>query len=537
DATRAPPGGAAEAGSAPGPGGAEPPPVAREYRGAWVATVANIDWPSRPGLPAAVQQAQALAILDRAAAIGLNALVLQVRPAGDALYASALEPWSEYLTGAQGRAPEPAYDPLAFWVEQAHRRGLQLEAWFNPFRARAASARTPLAAPHLAVQQPGLAKRYGDQLWFDPGAPEAAARVLAVVADVVRRYDIDGVQIDDYFYPYPVAADGVDLPFPDDDSYDRYRAGGGLLARDDWRRANVDGLVESLSRTVHATKPWVRFGVSPFGLGRPDRRPAGVAGFSQYDKLYADVERWLAQGWVDDLSPQLYWRQGSEGQPFGTLLAYWLQANTAGRAIWPSLFTSKAGREWPAQELLDQIAQLRATAASPPAGLAQAPAPAAAPSSASLAAAAASGAPVAPAASAGAAASPASPAPPVGASGEIHFSMAALMDDRGGLATKLQQGPYAQPALVPAMPWLRVPAPPAPQLQRAGAQWRLGVPPAADIARWVVWRRAGTPGASWRLALLPGGQRIIEAGGDRWLRVQAVGRTGRLGAPAAVEWP
>ena len=191
-----PPPEAVTAATAAAPAAIEPPPPEpREFRAAWVATVANIDWPSRPGLAPDVQRAEALALLDRAAAIGLNALILQVRPAGDAFYASTLEPWSEYLTGAQGRAPVPAWDPLAC--------------------------------------QPSAVRRYGEQLWMDPGEPAAAAHTLAVVADVVRRYDIDGVHIDDYFYPYPVKAGEADLPFPDDAAYARHRQGGGTLSRDD----------------------------------------------------------------------------------------------------------------------------------------------------------------------------------------------------------------------------------------------------------------------------------------------------------------
>ena len=308
-----------------------PPPEPREFRAAWVATVANIDWPSRPGLAPDVQRAEALALLDRAAAIGLNALILQVRPAGDAFYASALEPWSEYLTGAQGRAPVPAWDPLAWWVGQAQARGLELHVWFNPFRARHSAAKSPLAAPHLGVRQPSAVRRYGEQLWMDPGEPAAAAHTLAVVADVVRRYDIDGVHIDDYFYPYPVKAGEADLPFPDDAAYARHRQGGGTLSRDDWRRANVDAMVQELHATVRRLKPWVRFGISPFGLGRPDRRPPGMTGFSQYDKLHADVERWLENGWLDYLAPQLYWPIDREGQAFPVLLDYWLAQNRAGR--------------------------------------------------------------------------------------------------------------------------------------------------------------------------------------------------------------
>jgi uncharacterized lipoprotein YddW (UPF0748 family) len=277
-----------------------------------VATVANIDWPSRPGLPAAAQQAEALALLDRARAIGLNAIVLQVRPAADALYVSALEPWSEVLSGTQGRPPEPPYDPLAFWVDEAHRRGLQLHAWFNPYRARHGRARGALAAMHIATRRPELVRRYDGLLWLDPGEPDAAAHTLAVVADVLRRYDIDGVHIDDYFYPYPAA----DQPFPDDAPWLRYLKAGGTLARDDWRRDHVDRLVLALWQTVRTTRPQALLGISPFGLGRPEWRPPGIEGFSQYHRLYADVERWLAEGWLDYLAPQLYWPIARPAQSF-----------------------------------------------------------------------------------------------------------------------------------------------------------------------------------------------------------------------------
>ncbi|MEY3273785.1 MAG: hypothetical protein RLZZ341_2691, partial [Pseudomonadota bacterium] len=270
-----------------------PPESPREVRGAWVATVANIDWPSRPGLPAAQQRAEALALLDRAQALNLNLLVLQVRPAGDAIYPSALEPWTEFLSGAQGRPPwgpgEAAWDPLAFWLEQAHARAIELHVWFNPYRARHSAAKSPPVAPHVAVRQPALVRRYGEQLWMDPGEPAAAEHTLAVVTDVLRRYAVDGVHIDDYVDPEPVLANpgagpgSPELPFPDDAPWARHQATGATLARDDWRRANVDALVRQMHATVQRTRPGTRFGISPFGIGRPDRRPAGITGFSQYD--------------------------------------------------------------------------------------------------------------------------------------------------------------------------------------------------------------------------------------------------------------
>ena len=382
------------------------PPAPREFRGAWVASVANIDWPSRPGLPAAAQQEEIVRIVERAQSIGLNALILQVRPAADALYASELEPWSEYLTGKQGQAPEPWYDPLAFWIAEAHRRGIEIHAWFNPYRARHSSARSPLAASHIAITAPQVVKSYGDFLWLDPGEPVAAQRTLDVIVDVARRYEVDGIHIDDYFYPYPATApDGAsEIDFPDESSWAQYRLSGGSLPRDDWRRANVDALVERIHIAVHREKPGALFGLSPFGIGRPDLRPPGIAGFSQYDKLYANVELWLARGWLDYLAPQLYWPIDAPAQPFGALLDYWTAANAAGHHVWPGLFTSRiddTAKSWSAAEIANQVALTRAQ----------------------------------------------------GVNGHIHFSMSALMQNRDGIADRLRAA-YQVPALVPASPWL-----------------------------------------------------------------------------------
>ncbi len=463
-----------------------PPPAPREFRAAWVATVANIDWPSKPGLPAEAQRSEALAILERARTLGLNAIILQVRPAGDALYPSTLEPWSEYLTGEQGKPPQPAYDPLAFWVQEAHRRAIELHVWFNPYRARHSSAKTPQVAPHLAVRQPALVKRYGDQQWMDPGEPAAAAHTLAVVADVVRRYDVDGVHIDDYFYPYPVtvppapATNGVDVPFPDDVSWARYRLGGGTLARDDWRRNNVDSLVQQMHSTIHQIKPWVRFGISPFGVGKPERRPAGIVGFSQYDKLYADVERWLSEGWLDYLAPQLYWQINREGLQFPLLLDHWVAENTLNRHLWPGLFTSLvtqgaplSQRSWAAQEIVDQVQLQRQRGER--------------------------------------------------ATGHIHFSMVALMQNRDGLSSKLQAGTYTQPALVPATPWLDDQPPPAPTLRLSARRVLIEPGSGEAAARWAVWRRLN---GSWAFSVLPGAERSFDAAGADRVAVSAIDRVG-----------
>ena len=377
-------------------------PAPREFRGAWIASVANIDWPSRSGLPVEAQQDEVRQLVHVARSIGLNALIVQVRPAADALYASSFEPWSEYLTGEQGRAPRPLYDPLAFWIEAAHRAGLELHAWFNPYRARHSSARSAFAASHIAHARPALVKAYGDLQWLDPGQPAAASLALAVILDVVRRYDVDGIHVDDYFYPYPVkAADGREIDFPDEDSYRAYTYAGGRLARADWRRANVDAFVERLFHAVRLQNARVRIGISPFGIGRPDRRPAGVSGFSQYDAIYADVERWLENGWMDYLAPQLYWKSASPSQPFAPLLSYWQGQNPRGCDIWPGLFTSRidaSEASWDPEEIVGQIRLARE----------------------------------------------------MGANGHIHFSIAALAQDRRGIAARLRAF-YGGPALVPAV--------------------------------------------------------------------------------------
>lgn len=467
------------------------PPAPREFRAAWVASVAQIDWPSQSGLDASTQQAQAQAILDRAVELGLNAVVLQIRPAADALYRSALEPWSEVLSGQQGLAPEPAYDPLAFWIQHAHARGLALHAWFNPYRARHSTARSPMASTHVAQRRPELVRRYGDQLWLDPAEPQAAAHSLAVIRDVVTRYDLDGVHIDDYFYPYPLSAvGGADLPFPDDEPWQRYVLDGGGLTRDDWRRRHVNDFVQALYQMVKAIKPHVRVGISPFGIGRPDRRPPGIAGFSQYDRLFADVEHWLASGWLDYLAPQLYWPLAQREQAFEVLLAYWQQQNPLGRAVWPGLFTSRlltAAPAWSAQEIVDQIAAVRRRGAG---------------------------------------------------GGQLHFSMVALMKDAQGVASALRQGPYAQPALAPAMPWIQPSVGPlAPAVGRVAdelvlADTRAGAASAAFA--WSLWWQGE---GQWHFVVQPAGRTSWRPpSGCRQIVAAAVDRHAQESPRVALAW-
>ena len=437
------------------------PPAPREFRAAWVATVANIDWPSRPDLSTVQQQSEIIKILDTARALKLNAIVLQVRPSADAIYPSALEPWTEYLTGTQGQAPQPMYDPLEMWVREAHARGLELHAWLNPYRVRQARAQSALAPNNIANTHPNAVKTYGDMLWMDPAEPVAVQRTLDVVRDVVRRYDVDGIHIDDYFYPYPAQGpDKTEMEFPDEPAWLRYLAGGGQSSRADWRRQQVNGLVQAMHQTIQQEKPWVRFGISPFGLGRPDLRTPGIQGFSQYDKLYADAELWLKQGWLDYFAPQLYWPIDQKPQAFEVLLDSWVKENTAGRHIWPGLYTSRIDstpKTWVPQEIENQI---RAVRKQP------------------------------------------------GSTGHIHFSMVALLQNRADLATMLQRDLYSQAALVPATPWLGGGAPAAPIVPAANRNpitREISLKPQASLqgtqtALWSVWTRYGT---QWRYSVIP----------------------------------
>src|SRR5690606_8441243 len=321
------------------------PSPPREFRGVWISTVANIDWPSRPGIPVAQQRAEMAEILDRVAALNFNAIVLQVRPSCDAMYKSELEPWSHYLTGESGKAPEdPNYDPLTEWVQGAHARGLEVHAWFNPYRAGHPSqhgrgnhdkGRSAYAEDHIVNARPDLAKRYGSHYWMDPAEPEVQDHSFNVVMDVVRRYDIDGVHFDDYFYPYKERdANNQIIDFPDEPAWQRYVASGGTMTRNDWRRSHVDKFTQRIYEGIKAERPEVKFGLSPFGIWQPGY-PEGIAGFNQYEELYADAKLWLNEGWVDYWTPQLYWPIAQLPQSYPRLLQWWIDENTHGRHVWP----------------------------------------------------------------------------------------------------------------------------------------------------------------------------------------------------------
>ncbi|MBE2204143.1 MAG: family 10 glycosylhydrolase [Chthoniobacterales bacterium] len=328
--------------------------VHAEFRGAWIASVYNINFPSAPGLSPETQRAQAIRLLDAAKSAGLNAVLLQVRPESDALYASSLEPWSRYLTGTQGRSP--GYDPLAFFVAEARKRGLAVHAWLNPYRA-AANAGESRAANHISKQFPQYAYKIGSVLWMDPGAPQVRKHIVNVARDLAKRYDLAGVHLDDYFYPYPTNSGAV-YPFPDDRTYAAYREAGGTLARADWRRDNVNTLVREIGAAVRSAKPGIVFGVSPFGIYTKGSPPDVKAGVDQYHDLFSDPVKWMREGWVDYLAPQLYWAEGGP-QSFSSLLRWWRSqpVNPRGVPVWPGIAVDRmSSHGWPASEIAKQLA-------------------------------------------------------------------------------------------------------------------------------------------------------------------------------------
>jgi uncharacterized lipoprotein YddW (UPF0748 family) len=461
----------------------DPPAVRREFRGVWVATVATIDWPSRKGLSAEVQQKELLAILDKSVSLKLNAIVLQVRPMCDALFASKLEPWSEFLTGTLGK--DPGYDPLEFAVREAHKRGLELHAWFNPYRAHHPSATSPIPENHIVKKHPDLAPKYGKHYWMNPTNPKVADLTMAVVLDVVRRYDIDGIHMDDYFYPYSEKGpNDQPIPFPDDDTWTAYQKSGGKLSRSDWRRDAVNGFVERLYREVKKEKKWVKVGISPFGIWKPGH-PPGIEGFNQYEGLFADAKKWLNEGWVDYYTPQLYWPIKQEKQSYPKLLAWWAGENTKQRHLWPGNIPSRvSGKGWPASEIADQVKATRAQA---------------------------------------------------GATGNIHFSMKPLMNNAGGVADAFA-AVYEEDALIPASPWLDDEPPSPPTLTWSPRDGELRIKHSDKSVRWyVVSHRLG---GKWSSRVHPADEaqslRILWERIPEAIRVTAVDRVGNESSSARI---
>lgn len=422
--------------------------VMKEFRAAWIATVANINWPSKPGLSTEEQKKEAVELLDFLQKHNFNAAILQVRPQCDALYKSELEPWSYYLTGKQGQAPSPYYDPLEFWVEEAHNRGIELHVWLNPYRAHHKDGKE-ITEHSIVKKRPELALYLKEGYWWlDPAQKGTQDHSTAVVMDLVSRYDIDGVHFDDYFYPYPSYNLGGD--FPDSASWNAYQQAGGKLSRGDWRREAVNVFIESLYSKIKATKPYVKFGLSPFGIWRPGY-PESVEGFDQYEQLYADAKLWLNKGWIDYFTPQLYWPINRQTQSFPVLLGWWSGENIMKRHLWPGM---SVGRDTSVRSVNETLNQIMITRGMVPES-----------------------------------------------KGAVHWSISSVTKNPN-LAKALLESTYKKQALVPASPWLDNKAPAAPTIttnksDKINISWSHA--DEKDVFRWVVYYKYGN---NWNYIIL-----------------------------------
>lgn len=458
-----------------------PPNLIREARGVWIATVANIDWPSRNNLSADAQRAELRDLLDRAESNGFNIVIFHVRPAGDAVYESGIEPWGAMLTGTQGVSP--GYDPLAFAVAEAHARGLELHAWINPFRAGNTADTLKFAPMHQFVARRDLLRIYGTQVWFDPGEQAAQDHAIRVVRDIVQRYDIDAIHADDYFYPYQQNdASGRRIDFPDSATYAR---SGSALSRADWRRANVDRFVQRLYGEVHQAKAAVKVGLSPFGIWRPGN-PAGVAGLDAYATIYADSRKWLNSGWIDYFVPQLYWAIAAPQQSFPALLDWWIGQNTMARQLWPGLAAYRVSDGTASAFVPDEIAnQVRLTRQRP------------------------------------------------GASGQVLYNATSTLKRTPTPVAASVAPLYAERAFAPPYPWLDAIAPAAPAILVNNRTLHIA-PAAGEGVRWWFVRTHSASG--WTSRVHFGTTSVIQydtATPDRIL-VNAIDAAGNVSAPA--EW-
>ncbi|EFA72580.1 hypothetical protein B7O87_07790 [Cylindrospermopsis raciborskii CENA303] len=422
----------------------------REFRGAWITVVWNSDWPSKPGLSVEQQKTELLEIIKQLQFLNFNALILQVRPEGDAVYASPIEPWSAWITGTQGKAPG-VYDPLEFAIEECHKRNIEVHAWFNPYRAKTTTKSGSNVSPHIAITNPEVVYRWGNQLWMDPGAKIVQDRAYNVIIDVLTRYDVDGIHLDDYFYPYPISGQS----FPDEKTYSAYRNSGGKLSVEDWRRENVNQMVWRLSEGIKKIKPHVKFGISPFGIYRPGQ-PPGIVGLDPYSVLYADSKKWLQEGWIDYLAPQLYWRTDQTQQSYETLLKWWTEVNTKQRHVYAGNNIGQLdGKVWKNSEIEKQIVISRNLR-----------------NSFSL--------------------------------GNIFFSMKSLAENRQGIGDQFKQVYYPRPSIVPTMSWRNQTPPPPPEnitFQDGKLNWQRG--DNRSVRSWTLYRQTGD---TWTI------QRILSAG-------------------------
>ena len=336
-------------------------PQKKEFRGVWIATINNVDWPSAPGLPIEVQKRELKELIENIEKLNLNTVIFQVRPASDAFYASDTEPWSYFLTGKQGLEPSTPFDPLEYAIDLCHSKGMELHAWFNPFRVR--NAGYYKLDPHsFAVLNPQFAHEYDHKLFLDPGFPQVRNHICEVIMEVVRKYNIDAIHFDDYFYPYPKAG----IKYPDQKTFRQYGKGYYPNRMGDWRRNNINQFIQAIHDSIRAVKPAVKIGVSPFGIWRNKSNDPngslGVKGTSSYDDLYADVYQWLASDWIDYVIPQIYWEQGNKFGDFAGMVKWWSEHSFGkplyiGQALFKATGSDKDFEN--PKEIIEQIAILR----------------------------------------------------------------------------------------------------------------------------------------------------------------------------------
>lgn len=455
------------------------PKIEREFRGIWIATVDNIDFPSAKNLSIEEQKAEIIRDLELAKSLKMNAVVFQVRPMCDALYESRIEPWSEFLTGEMGKAQ--TFDPLKFITEEAHKRGILVHAWFNPYRAYHPAAKT-VSENHITKRRPDLVRKYGKFLWLDPTEPEVQKYSLSVVLDVVRRYDIDGVHFDDYFYPYAEKdANGNKIEFPDDKNWQKYLADAARLStpqmrriplkRDDWRRWQVNQFIEAVGREIKKLKPEIMYGISPFGVAEEN-----------YKNLYADAEKWLREGTIDYFVPQLYWKSDRPNREFPLLLKSWEGKNAQKRHVWAGIGTYKIPSKtenFSADEIVKQISYTREIQTT---------------------------------------------------GGNIQFSFKSVRSDFDKIQAALREKSYTREAVIPASPWIKTPKPLAPKVsikkdeKFVRAYW---TERGAKKAFWfIVYAKDKT---GWSYSVLPASEKSIALSADRKIEKIIVTSINRLG--------
>ena len=324
-----------------------------EFRAVWVASVANINWPSEPGLSTDKQKEEAISIIESVKNTNMNTIILQVRPQCDALYYSEIEPWSYFLTGETGLPPEPFYDPLKFWIDESHKRGIKIHAWLNPYRANHPQNKSINQKSIINTKNELVFELKNGYWWLNPTDKNAMQHSLNVVYDIVKRYDIDGIHFDDYFYPYPSYNNGED--FPDHELWKKSKKNIFVNNKNNWRRKSVNSFIKKVNKGIKKIKPHVVFGISPFGIWRPKHPNIADTSFDQYDMIFADPKKWLKRGWADYFSPQLYWTIDNPKYSYPILLDWWNSQNKKNKKIWPGIRLSNYSGKDQIKEVINQI--------------------------------------------------------------------------------------------------------------------------------------------------------------------------------------